>query len=98
MAKRGGVESKAGYHHGNLRQALVDATVLLLESEGPHAVTLRAVAGRAGVSHAAPYRHFADKDALLAAVAEEGFRAMAAALLTARDGAGAEPRARFFAS
>jgi AcrR family transcriptional regulator len=62
------------YHHGNLRRALVDAAVGLVERHGAEALTLRAAARRAGVSPAAPYRHFADKRALLAAVAEEGFR------------------------
>ncbi|MFB1479061.1 TetR/AcrR family transcriptional regulator [Corallococcus sp. RDP092CA] len=65
------------YHHGDLRQALVDAAVALIAEEGFSALTLREVARRAGVTHAAPYRHFADKEALLEAVAHEGFRAMA---------------------
>lgn len=72
------------YHHGDLRRALLDASVELLAEGGPPALTLREVARRAGVSHTAPYRHFADKDELIAAVAEEGFvtlreRMMAAA-------------------
>jgi AcrR family transcriptional regulator len=62
------------YHHGNLRAALVGAATELLERGGPLGVTLRGAARRAGVSQAAPYRHFRDKEALLAAVAEEGFR------------------------
>lgn len=61
------------YHHGDLPNALVAAALELVRSEGIEALTLRAVARRAGVSEAAPYRHFADKDALLAAVAEQGF-------------------------
>ena len=70
------VESKpkAAYHHGNLREALVEAAIDILESEGIGALSLRAVARRVGVSQTAPYRHFADKEALLAAVAAEGFR------------------------
>ncbi|RYZ44010.1 MAG: TetR/AcrR family transcriptional regulator [Myxococcaceae bacterium] len=67
---------KARYHHGDLRQALVDAAVALISEEGFNALTLREVARRAGVTHAAPYRHFADKEALLEAVALEGFRTM----------------------
>jgi AcrR family transcriptional regulator len=82
------------YHHGNLRAALVDAALELVEREGAEALTLRAVARAAGVSPAAPYRHFTDKRALLAAVAEEGFRLLASALRGAGD-AGADPRARF---
>ncbi|MBU8894496.1 TetR/AcrR family transcriptional regulator [Corallococcus sp. H22C18031201] len=68
---------KSRYHHGDLRQALVDAAVALIAEEGFAALTLREVARRAGVTHAAPYRHFADKEALLEAVAAEGYRAMA---------------------
>jgi AcrR family transcriptional regulator len=66
------------YHHGDLRRALIDASLALISEEGFNALSLREVARRAGVTHAAPYRHFADKEALLAAVAEEGFRSMAA--------------------
>jgi AcrR family transcriptional regulator len=73
---RSGSRRRASYHHGNLRRALLDAALPLVEKEGPEALTLRAAARLAGVSQAAPYRHFADKRALLAAVAEEGFRAM----------------------
>jgi AcrR family transcriptional regulator len=68
------VEQKQGrFHHGNLRQALIDGALLILGKEGAGAITLREVARRAGVTHAAPYRHFDGKEALLAAVAEEGF-------------------------
>jgi AcrR family transcriptional regulator len=62
------------YHHGDLRTALVEAAARMAADTGPASVTLREVARRAGVSQAAPYHHFADKAALLAAVAEEGFR------------------------
>ena len=68
---------KASYHHGDLRRALLDASLALIAEEGSSALSLREVARRAGVTHAAPYRHFVDKEALLAAVAEEGHRAMA---------------------
>lgn len=62
------------YHHGNLRQSLIDAALeLIAEKQDAKTLSLREVARRVGVSHAAPYRHFADKEALLAAVAEEGF-------------------------
>jgi len=68
------VGSKGGrYHHGDLRRALVEAALALLQEKGPAGVTLREAARRAGVTHAAPYRHFADKEALLAELAEEGF-------------------------
>ena len=74
MARARKVEQKQGrFHHGNLRQALIDGALLILSKEGAAAITLREVARRAGVTHAAPYRHFDGKEALLAAVAEEGF-------------------------
>ena len=66
-----------GYHHGDLRHALVDAGISLLSNEGADAVTLRAVARAAGVSHAAPYSHFRDRNDLLAAVAIPGFKDLA---------------------
>lgn len=61
------------YHHGDLRAALLDAAVILLAEHGVSGLTLRDCARRAGVSHAAPYRHFASKEALLAAIATQGF-------------------------
>jgi AcrR family transcriptional regulator len=62
---------KRAYHHGNLRPALIQATLRAIAEDGPEGFTLRDVARRAGVSPAAPYRHFRDKDELLAAVAAE---------------------------
>ena len=68
------VSKKGGrYHHGDLRRALVEAASDLLKEKGPAGVTLREAARRAGVTHAAPYRHFADKEALLAELAADGF-------------------------
>jgi AcrR family transcriptional regulator len=61
------------YHHKDLKQTLLDAAVALIAEVGPQAFTLREVARRAGVSHNAPYRHFVDRDDLLAAVAAQGF-------------------------
>src|ERR1700747_2835590 len=61
------------YHHGNLREALLQSAIQLIAKVGPTAFTLREVARRAGVSHNAPYRHFQDKDDLLAAVATQGY-------------------------
>lgn len=72
------------YHHGNLHQALVDAALELLRTRGADALTLRAAARKAGVSQAAPYRHFRDKRALLAAVAEDGFRELTKAMQAAQ--------------
>lgn len=62
------------YHHGDLRNALVTAAVELVEGSSPEELTLREVSRRVGVNHRAAYRHFADKTALLAAVAEDGYR------------------------
>lgn len=76
---------RRGYHHGNLRRALLDAAIHLIRKDGADALTLRGAARAAGVSQAAPYRHFADKDELLAAVAEEGFRLMAAGMRAAAE-------------
>lgn len=70
----------ATYHHGDLRPALLRAAAKILEKEGSDAVSLRDLARRAGVSHTAPYRHFPDRRALLAALAEEGFAQLAAEL------------------
>jgi AcrR family transcriptional regulator len=61
------------YHHGDLRRALIDASIALIGESGPDGLTLREVARRAKVSHTAPYRHFQDKSDLLASVAEQGF-------------------------
>ena len=63
----------SSYHHGDLRQALLDAAIEAVKEGGFHALSLRDCARRAGVSHAAPYRHFEDKRALLDAIALEGF-------------------------
>jgi AcrR family transcriptional regulator len=73
------------YHHGDLRRALLTAAVSLVTERSAAGVTLREVARRAGVSHAAPYRHFQDRDALEAGVAETGFRALASELDQARE-------------
>lgn len=67
-------KKKSSYHHGSLRSALVEASLKLIAKEGVSALTLRKVAAMADVSHAAPYAHFADKDDLIAAIKEEGFR------------------------
>ena len=72
------------YHHGDLSRALVEAARRILETEGPAALSLRAVAREAGVSPAAPYHHFKDKGELLDAVAHEGWHALDVALTAAR--------------
>ena len=76
------------YHHGNLRDSLLDAAALLLAQNGAQALTLREVAKAAGVSHAAPYHHFPSREHLLAAVAARAFAGLAAAMAAAdADGA-----------
>ena len=71
------------YHHGNLQEALLQSAIRLIAEVGPTAFTLREVARQAGVSHNAPYRHFHDKDALLAAVATQGYGELTDAMLEA---------------
>jgi AcrR family transcriptional regulator len=66
-------EPQRSYHHGDLRNGLLDAARCILEEQSLGALTLRAVARRAGVSHAAPYRHFPNHEALLVELSVEGF-------------------------
>jgi AcrR family transcriptional regulator len=73
-------QDKKSYHHGNLRDALVASGLEILEQEGPSALSLRAVARRAGVSHAAPAHHFPTLGHLLAEIAAEGFEAFVRSL------------------
>ncbi len=70
---RGAAPGRRGYHHGNLREALIDAARILIAERGPQGFTLIEAARMADVSPAAPYRHFKDREALVAAVAERGF-------------------------
>lgn len=79
--------AERGYHHGELRTALVGAALDLLAEDGADAVSLRAVARRVGVSAMAPYRHYPDKEALLAAVAVQGFDGLRDVLRAADDAA-----------
>lgn len=81
------------YHHGNLRDALINAALDILQNQGLEALSLRALARATGVTQAAPYSHFREKDDLLAAIAETGFQRLA--LLMAENAAGLrDPRAR----
>src|SRR5512138_3226229 len=66
--------TKPKYHHGDLKNALIAAGIDILSKEGVQALSLRAVAQRAGVSHAAPYAHYADKQALIAAISTAGYQ------------------------
>jgi AcrR family transcriptional regulator len=81
------------YHHGNLHAALIEAGVELARAGGPDAVTLREACRRVGVSHTAAYRHFPDRDALLAAVADAAMSALAGLMEQLIDDAdGPDPR------
>jgi len=81
---RGVPPTRASYHHGALRETLLTASLRLIEAEGIGAVSLRRVAREAGVSPGAPYHHFADRGALLAALSAQGFRLLGEDMATAR--------------
>jgi AcrR family transcriptional regulator len=68
------------YHHGNLRASLIEEALRVIEVDGPAALSLRELARRTGVSHAAPAHHFADREALLTAIAAEGYEKLSEAL------------------
>ncbi|MCB0153688.1 MAG: TetR/AcrR family transcriptional regulator [Anaerolineae bacterium] len=84
------MKNENSYHHGDLRNTLITIGTEMLAEEGSQALSLRKLAKRAGVSHNAPYMHFADKEALLAAIAEEGFRLLSVAFEAAVQAAPAE--------
>jgi len=75
-----GPDGRRGYHHGNLREALIEAALDLIAKKGPAGFTFADAARSAGVSSAAPYRHFRDRDALIADIARRGFELFAAHL------------------
>jgi AcrR family transcriptional regulator len=87
--------TKRGYHHGNLRQALVDATLDLIADKGPTGFTMAEAAKLADVSAAAPYRHFAGREDLIAEVAAQGFDLFADVLDYAYDDGKPSPLAAF---
>jgi AcrR family transcriptional regulator len=90
-----GRDGPRGYHHGNLREALIRAALELIAQKGPAGFTFAEAARWAGVSPAAPYRHFRDRDELLANVALRGFRQFEAALAKAWDGGRPDTSAAF---
>ncbi|NNJ94799.1 MAG: TetR/AcrR family transcriptional regulator [Halobacteria archaeon] len=90
--------SKDGYHHGDLRNALLSAAEGLLVQHGPGGLSLREVARVAGVSHTAPYRHFSDKAALLQALARRGFERLHAAMTDAAAGVPHGPEQQLIAA
>jgi AcrR family transcriptional regulator len=83
-------EPNTRYHHGDLKRALVEAALDALKEGGADAIGLRELARRVGVSPAAPYRHFRDRQALIQAVAADGFKSFLAALEAARPEGSAE--------
>src|SRR5262252_7844768 len=82
---RQGRGGRRGYHHGNLREALIGAALDLIGEKGPAGFTFAEAARHAGVSPAAPYRHFRDRDALMAEVAQRGFERFEQQLAVAWD-------------
>jgi len=79
------VTARKAYHHGDLRESLLEAAAAQLEREGPAGLSLRKLGRKLGVTPGAPYRHFEDKDALLAALAAQGFRELRAEMLSGHD-------------
>src|SRR5262245_30223269 len=98
-ATRGGVtKRRQSYHHGRLREALIEAAERMIEDEGPESVTVREAARRAGVSPGAPFRHFASRKALMTAVAERAMQRFRDEIARAEaDVDPADPLARFAA-
>jgi AcrR family transcriptional regulator len=88
------VSAKDAYHHGNLRRALLDQALVLIAEKGVAGLSLREVAARVGVSHAAPYHHFADKTALVHALAHEGMSLMDDQMAAAEAMAAGDPDER----
>lgn len=86
---------RKGYHHGNLRQALIEATLKLVEQKGPTGFTLAEAAKNAGVSAAAPYRHFEGREALIEEVARQGFEIFADLMEFAYNKGDGSPLSRF---
>jgi AcrR family transcriptional regulator len=92
-------QTKRGkYHHGNLRQAILDAAIQLIAEQGINSLTLREVAQRVGVSPMASYRHFENKSMLLVALAEDGFNRLHNAMNLALDEASTGPLRRLQAT
>lgn len=90
-----GPGSRRGYHHGNLREALIKAALQLIAEKGPSGFSFAEAARAAGVSPAAPYRHYRDRDALMADVASRGFEAFEAKLAAAWKGGTPDPFTAF---
>lgn len=94
-SKQSRERSRRGYHHGNLREALIEAALDLIAKTGPAGFTFAEAARAAGVSPAAPYRHFRDRDALMADIAQRGFERFGADLRRAWDDGKPDPLSAF---
>src|SRR6266446_6825705 len=92
---RDGRGGRRSYHHGNLREALISAALELIAQKGPAGFTFAEAARSAGVSPAAPYRHFRDRDDLLIDIARRGFDQFAQALARAWDEGRPDPFGAF---
>src|SRR5256885_12884743 len=92
---RDGRGGRRSYHHGNLREALISAALDLIAQKGPAGFTFAEAARAAGVSPAAPYRHFRDRDALMADVARRGFERFSTELARAWDNGRPDPLRAF---
>jgi AcrR family transcriptional regulator len=90
-----GPGSRRGYHHGNLREALIKAALDLISQKGPAGFTFAEAARAAGVSPAAPYRHYRDRDALIADVAKRGYELFEASLAKAWNAGKPDPHTAF---
>lgn len=88
------MSKKDTYHHGDLRQQIIDEALTWIEGESIVSLSLRGIARRLGVSHNAPYRHFPDKESLLVAIAETGFQKLCRALQQASKSNLEEPQKR----
>ncbi len=91
-------EKKRSYHHGDLRTALIESALDIIAELGPRKLTIREVAFRAGVSHAAPYRHFKDKNELINAVVARGFELLQETMAQELSSAANDALAAFAAS
>ncbi|SEP97288.1 TetR/AcrR family transcriptional regulator [Thalassovita taeanensis] len=88
------MSAKTPHHHGNLRPALIAAGITVLEEDGMAGLSLRKVAAKVGVSHAAPAHHFNGKNGLLLGIAAEGFRTFVKLMQEGRDTAAPDPQAQ----
>lgn len=94
MSQSADLEAVRSYHHGDLRRAILESTLEIIDKQGLEAVSLRAVARRLGVSEAAPYHHFSGKQELLAVLAADAYRSFGECLTTAVGSAADDPFAR----